>query len=1085
MSKWIDHHLRKRLTLLVLVFVMVVGVTASLKMDISVFPDQPLPSIQIRTTAPGMLAFDVNNEITQPLEEAIRQVGGIEKLTSVSRSGSSVITVKGKVNDFANWKERLEQKIETVTKQLPVDPNQVEFRQDNLQTSELSYYLLHGTDLATLSEVAEFQVKSRLSQLSGVSKVEIESGSVENKLEIRFRPSMLTTYGLTPTDVTNQLRGLGKANQIGEIGEGSDKAYIQWVTQPANPEEIGKLPIATNKGYVSLQRLADIRDLRGSQSEQLSLYKSEPFIGIRVYGQEIGQMISVQNLLNEAVNEINLDAEGRFKLTEFENHSSVLRYNIRDMVLFLGILTIASVGIIGFWMRQVMAGFIAGIGLVTGIAWMLAGLWLLDYGLHTVTVGLISIVAILMNGAGLTMFHRYKRMNIWNSESIDQSTKQALKPILIAFVSTLILLGPFLYTDFVKTADKAIFYQAFPCFLWGTVGLAFVYGFILPSLTGMWLQPVPVKRTNKPAGKLSMYFVETWKRICDLRYMPVAISLVSTLLIVVFCKPFVITQPFTQLEQNQLTLTLEMVEGSTLEKAFQAEKFVEEKLGVFPEVQDMIATVSKDEIQLQLKLVGRYDRPRTKGQFDKELKKVLLEVPGAKTFDLAGGEEDDEKVEFTIKGPSLAETKTLADQVAYRIARYPILTRLPYQDPFVTQVKTSYEGKLQQLNFHPRPDVLARYDVSESAIREQLQSYLGEHLIGQLRWNEKETRIVAKFPDQAMQHPDQINNLLIQTPSGVVPFKDLVSWELTPSAEEYSREDGMYLIKVTGVVDREFTSAESIYAALPRIKKFFTTPTGYTILTGEDVRKQEKEKAEEKDVTTRVLISCITVLICLLVSVIGFRRVTPAVTILIMVPLFFSSSVLGLLLIDRPLSMTSMYGLIGAVGLMLQQGYLFISQIEKNRDDKLHQGDTSVAEATRFSLPLIGAVLATGMVAIVPMTLGWGEQEDFHAPFAATFSFGLILSGWILVYLVPGLYPPLAHSSLHQSIQNAGLFKQQVKNWWVNGLIKRRDARELKQKDKERNHSYQDSFEMKQSGTKKQGSSLSPEDFMPLNKMTE
>ncbi|MGC5328118.1 efflux RND transporter permease subunit [Brevibacillus sp. SYSU BS000544] len=1072
MRKWIDSHMRKRLTMLFIILLLITGVTASLKMNISVFPDQPLPSFQIRTAAPGMLAFDVNNQITQPLEEAVRQVGGIEKLTSVSRAGSSVITIKGKVNDLTAWKERLEKKIETASRQLPVDPANVQLRQDNLQTSELGYYLLHGADLATLSEIAEFQVKSQLAQLSGVSKVEIESESVESKLEIQFRPSMLQTYGLTPTDVTDQLRGLGKASQIGEIGEGSDKAYIQWVTQPANPEEIGKLPIATNKGYISLKRLADIRDLRGSQSEQLSLYKSEPFIGIRVYGQEIGQMIAAQNRLDEAVNEINEHANGRFQLTQFENPSTVLHNNLQDMSLFMGILALFSIVIIGLWMRQALASVIAAVGLVTGIAWMLAGLWLFDYGLHTQTIGLISIVAILMNGAGLSLFHRYRRIEEWNETSIGHSTKQALIPISIAFISLMLLMSPFLYTDFIKTADKAIFYLAIPSFIWGAIGLVVVYGFIIPSLTHMWLRPVKAEKAAQPSGKLSNYFAEMWRRIRDLRYMPLGISLVSTVLIVVFCKPFVITQPFTQLEQNQMSLSLEMVEGSKVEDAFKAEKFIEEKLRTFPEVIDLIAAVSKDEIQLQIKMVDRYDRTRSKGQFDKELKNLLLNVPGIKTYDLAGGDEDDEIVEFTVKGTSLATTKTLADQLAYRVARYPILTRMPYQDPFVTQVKTSYEGKLKQLNFLPRTDVLARYEVSEAAIKDQLQSYLGEHNIGTVRWNDKDTQIVAKFPDQAMQHPDQINNLLIHTLRGVVPFKDLVSWELTPSAEEYNREDGMYLIKITGVVDTEFTSAEQIYAALPRIKKFFTTPTGYSILTGEDVRKQEKEKAEEKDVTTRVLISCITVLFCLGVSAVGLRRVTPALTLLLTLPLFAASSVLGLLIIDRPLSMTSMYGLIGAVGLMLQQGYLLINQMESEK-------------AVRLSLPLIGAVLVTGLIASIPLALGWGTQEDFHAPFAATFSFGLLLSGWILIGLLPGLYPPMAQSSLHQSVRNADLLQQQVKNWWVNGQIKRRDARALKRTEKANKLTYQESSQQKETGNKKHATSLSPEDFLPLNKMTE
>ncbi|MGD8190801.1 efflux RND transporter permease subunit [Brevibacillus ginsengisoli] len=1080
MIKWKDESIRKRVALLLLFFLLFAGVTAGVKMNTAVYPDEGLPSFQIQTSAHGLLPFDVNEQITMTLEEAVRQIGEIEKITSVSRMGSSSIMVKVKANNLDSWKSKLEKQIQAVSKRLPVSASDIQVIQNNLQTSEMAYYFLHGTDLNSLNEVAEFQVKNRLEQILGVSKVEVESQSVENKTEIVFRPSMLQTYAITPSEIISQLRGQGERKQIGEVGEGSDKTYIQWVNAPEQPQELGKLPISTSKGYVLLKQLADIRDLRGSQSDTLSLYKAEPFIGIKIYSQDSSNQLRIHSQLREAVAKLNEEAQGRFTLTLFEDQTQLLSNSLRDLGLFIAIFTLLSAGVAAYWMKQTLAGLVWVVNILLAISWMLAGYWLFGIGLNEMTLSFGTIQVLLFLTAGIVLFARYRALNEWNQSAIDGETKRVLVPVLVAQACLIILMVPLLYTDIIQSADKAAFYLSIPSFIWGGIGLFIVYGLIVPSVVMMLLQP-SARPAEFPRGKLSIRLAEKWRRLCELRYMPYMLSLAATLLIVVFCKPFVITLPFTQLITNEMELSLDMVEGSTIETAFQTEKNLEEQLRKFPEVQDLYATVSKESMVLHLKTIDRYDRSRSKGEFDKALKDLLLHTAHTKNFELAGGEDQGEKVEFTVKGPILATTKQVADQLAFRVARYPLFTRLAFENPFITEVKTSYEGKLQQINFHPRADVLAKYSMSEDAVRAQIQSYLGEQTIGLARWGEQDTMITVKFPENAMQHPDQLQNLLVRTPEGAVPLKDLVDWKLAPSAEAYTREDGLYVISVTGKVNRKFTSAEGVYAALPRIKDYLTLPVGYSLLTGEDVRKQEKEKADEKDLTSRILISGLAVVLSCFLSALFLRRITPVVSMLLFVPLFASAGVLGLLIVDRPLTMMSMYGLIAVVGITFQLGLWLIAELERetNHAQGLEQARST---AVKLGLHPISAVLLLGLLAILPLTLGVGEGEDFHAPFAATFSCGILLAGWILLGLLPGIYLPLATSSLHEVIQNIGKLGSRVRIWWINERIRRQDSRSMKQRERLNQQKYEEALEAKQTSRPINTSELRPDDFLPLSK---
>lgn len=81
--------------------------------------------------------------------------------------------------------------------------------------------------------------------------------------------------------------------------------------QAASVQELGRTPIPTQKGYVALSLLADIRDLRGSEGESSIVYKGDPAIGIRIYGQETGQAPDTRERLFQAIASLNEEGKGR------------------------------------------------------------------------------------------------------------------------------------------------------------------------------------------------------------------------------------------------------------------------------------------------------------------------------------------------------------------------------------------------------------------------------------------------------------------------------------------------------------------------------------------------------------------------------------------------------------------------------------------------------------------------------------------------------------------------------------------------------------------------------------------------------
>ncbi|MCK9905344.1 efflux RND transporter permease subunit, partial [Frankia sp. Cpl3] len=308
-----------------MLLLIILGIGATAKVPIQTYPDSPQPTYTVRASAPGMTADLAEEKVRKALEEAIRELGNIDKITTRSQFGSVQVTVKTKEYIGSDYAEKLQEKMVEVAKHLPGGAS-VQVERAKVGDREIAYFLLHGTDLQTLSDLATYTVSEKLSTIAGVSRVELAENGLENKVELLFRPSMMQLYGVTPGDVIRQLQGNSGMSVLGAVGEDKSKTSIQWMNQASSPQELGKTLISTEKGYVTLKLLADIRDLRGSRGKEISLYNGEPFIGVHVYADQVGQINSIRADVLAAIDSINKQGKGTYKLDEYANHNATMTH---------------------------------------------------------------------------------------------------------------------------------------------------------------------------------------------------------------------------------------------------------------------------------------------------------------------------------------------------------------------------------------------------------------------------------------------------------------------------------------------------------------------------------------------------------------------------------------------------------------------------------------------------------------------------------------------------------------------------------------------------------------------------------------
>jgi len=1065
---------------LLAVICLLLTIGALMRIDIRSFSDRAVPEYEIRLDAPGLNSLQVDQTVTLPVEAAVRSLGQADKIRTESRQGMAVVVVEATERLGTDYRERLEKKLSEATKTLPVQEWSIS--QENLADSRIGHLLLRGADVQTLADVAEFTVYAKLINLPGVARVEVDNQVARQQVDILFRPSMLQAYGLTPADVWSQLSGDVAADQVGSIGRGTERTTVQWYSQTDGPFGLGKQMIATQKGYVSLKTLADIRDLRGSKGEQVAVYRGEPALGITLYAADSAQTPAVRSQMLQAIAELNKAAADLYQIDLVEDHAKPLVDAIKQMA-WLVILAAAIVAVALGWIQKSKTAAILLFGsvlLATGT--LLGGMWLVGLPLTLSTLGPVCLFSVLSIGAGSALFSRLNRLEQWTPVRCLQASWSLMKTMLLTIVILTSCWFGVMLTDFIEAKDRVLVLDAWPILILGTLSLLLIYGFIIPVLSGAWKtgrSPEETESTSERAEpkKGPNPLFRTWETWVKRGYLPYGITLVVSLLISVLFHTFVLVDPYHETTTDEKKLSLEMVQGSTIDQAIRAAQIAEERLRDITEVRDVYTLASRDRLDFTLRLQDHTDWNRSLTELEKELDRKLREIPGTDPFSFIVDESVRSRLEFTVKGPSIQIGEEIANAILNQMKR--VTTRDDKGREIVTDERIGEKITGIYLDLYPKAEMLTRYRVTEDEIRRQVGSYLGEKRVGTAQWNGKQVAIQARFPDQWMDHPDQVKNLLIRTPEGAVRLADLADWSYGQPPPVYSREDGLYVFKISSAISSPMRIETMSYALPYRLKKDMTIPEGYTILNADEVEKLDKEMSSKKDTSGRILTIASLGVCVLLASLLLLRRTRDGLVALALLPLLSGGIVLGLLIMDRPMNVMGFYGLAAAAAIMLQQALIHLDQLKAVRTrsteiwEELRSGTSQVFASQ-------AAVFAAIILVCLPLAAGWVTDGGFISSFTSSLLFGAGIGAFGVFVLVPGMHFAAERKLSVASEWTLPEMNRLLQGAWENGRIRRQDKKEAIRRLKKARKEVLQGQENHLSSTRTNGE-LTEEDFMSLS----
>ncbi|EHS58697.1 efflux RND transporter permease subunit [Paenibacillus sp. Aloe-11] len=1008
---------KKKLILFIFAMAIVAGFYSASQLPRQEMPDIIQKTAIVTTLYPGAAPEKVEQTVTKPLEQKMKELNHIKKISSTSENGLSTIVIE--TEGYANAKEvwdELRKKMNDVQSALPADA-QKPVVYDDLNKVFIHSYAITADSAKQLYQLNDM-VKSWRDQLKtvpGVSEVIIK-GLPEQEVQIQIDAQKLQQYHISWEQLMSAVQKENEQNPIGNL-DYNERTYRMNVHQSKNAQDLSKVIISrTESGApVYLQDVGTVL-LTHNTSSYMSFFNGKPAITLTINGNTGSDVETIYGKINEEMKLLQPELPNTYQLNTLFSQTERINHIFSNLTRELLFAIAAVILVCTLGLNLMTSAFVAlAIPISIGIGFIL--LPLLGVTLNQVTViGLIIVMGILVDDAVVVNDNIERRMvTMGESPKIAaiHGTKEVAVSIRTATLATVASFAPLFFIS----GDAGSFAKPLP------------FSVILTLLSSMLmaLTVIPIfrewygqrsQKTNgstKPSGLLGKQ-IDALRNVYAGKLIPKVLKrpalyaasglLISTILYGVLA--FIPVDLFPRTNDPQLSINVRMPIGTSIEETRQVTEDIAKWVKQQPHVrtisyaaggdapplfQDMTADAKTGTTVGQIAVVGE------EGEFDPD---EMAERWSTVLKDRYPGQSISVKIakvglplgkpiSIRILGNDVNQLRTLSQQL-----KEAVMATKGTQD-----VNDNMENEGYTLDFQLNKQAMDQYLVSNNDLTRTL--LLMGNGVSFSRFDTGNDLINIKLKaDQADQNPEILfQQLNVTNANGVqIPLSQLA--ELKPSFA--TQKMNHYNLKRSITVEAEVhgRTASEVMKDVELKLQDIKFPPGYTWEIGGELSEQYDILAELGSLYVVVLF-----LIFMLIFLQFYSFTTPLI-ILTTVYMAAAGGFLGLFLLNIPITFMGVLGLMTLAGIIVRNGVVLIEFIEEARREGTDLKEAVIA-ATKARFRPILLTSVTAIVGLLPIAL---IGEHMFRPLAYTIISGLMYSTILTMFVVPSLYMVIARWKL-------------------------------------------------------------------------
>jgi hydrophobic/amphiphilic exporter-1 (mainly G- bacteria), HAE1 family len=1003
--------------LMMVLAVLLMGYISFSKLGIDLFPELNNPRLYVAIEAGNRPPDEIENIFVRNIEsQAIRQ-SDVTNVSSVTRVGSATITVEyswGKDMDEAFLD--LQKAMSGFAQNSNVDA--ITISQYDPNSTPIMVVALENENLLNLDEVrkvAENYIRNELIRLEGIADVTLAGEEVAEVL-IETNPYLLEAFGVTAAELSQRIQNYNRNVSGGSIQEDGVNYSVKGVGMIKSPEDLGRIIVGLKSEEqldgttlnipVYLSDVANISVANKDPKTIVSL-NGERCIGLSIYKEPRYNTLSAVKTLNSSFETISKALPG-YTFTVVKNQGSFIDRAIGE-VRQSGIIGIVLAVLVLFvFLRRINSTLVISIAIPISIIATFTLMYFRGLTLNVMTLGGLALGAgMLVDNAIIVMENIYR--HIERGKGVVQAAIDGAAEVGGAITaSTLTTVVVFLPIVYMQGASGELFKD-----------MAWTVAFALLSSLVVAILVIPVlvtkifgkKTAVKPVKTIKMdWYSDLLGSILNRRWLVILVSAIvvglTTLLV-----PKIGSEFMPRSSSDNFTVEFTLPEGTLLGNTAAAMSSIEmmmlesldEEIGsVYTRVGDVTSSTGVSALAVEnsatmfvtLTPIGVSNYNKVVHTFDEimiqnpDIAFNFIQEEGSLQSTLGNNEPP---LVVEIIGEDLGIISMITEQVK----------EIAMQLNGLYNIESSIENGAPEIDIHIDRINAGYLNLSVEQIISQVSSRLQGVEAGKYETGGEMRDITIRQPKVSV---NELLNMEITSGNNRYRLADVATITEEQLPREIHRSNQSRVGKVNAHVSSEVVFAHLVQELESKLGEI-PLPDNYRIRMAGDEMKRKESMA---GLTFALIISVILVY---MVMASQFESLLHPFSILLTIPLAMVGAVLTFYIIGKPFNIMAYIGMIMLAGIAVNNSIILVDTINQLRLAGLAKRDAIIQAGTLRLRPIIMTSLTT-ILALLPLTFGFGESADLRSPMAWAVVGGLVTSTLLSLVVIPCVYDVLTGKQL-------------------------------------------------------------------------
>ena len=1027
---------------MIVLSLVVVGAASYFRLGVDRFPRVDLPNVNVRTSLPGAAVEEIETLVSEPIEEVVNTVEGIDELRSIAWPGQSMVIATFSLDrDIDVAAQDVRDRVATVLRRLPDDilpPVVSKFNSDN--SPSLSIALSGNLSVRELTEIADKVVKPRIERSSGVGEVQIVGG-LQRAINIWVNSDRLSAYKLPITEVQNALVRQNADVPGGNVTTGQNEQVLRTMGRVADAEAFNDLVIKTVNGAPI--RVRDIGWAEDGTKEQRSVSRLNgvPTVVLEVRRQIGANTVALIDGVKANLERVRGEMPAGVRLEIIRDQSRYIHAALHEINLHLILGSILACLVVYAFMRNLRSTIIAGVAIPASVVATFGMMAALDFTLNSVTMlALVLMVGIVIDDAIVVLeniFRFVEEKKLSPFEAAREATGEIALPVL---ATTMCLVVIFIPVSFMSSISGRFLYQ---------FGLTAAVAILVSLLVSFTLTPMMSARLFRredaagahgeaaSRGGFYRHIDEGYSRMLawSLRHRLVVGVLAVLVVIGGYPAYQLVRQEFvpSDVDEAEFEMNITAPEGTSTGAMDEILRAVESEVRAVHGVTTMLTSVgggpagAVNEGQAYVRIAPHDERVFSLSRFARgivsldpleafrgnftqrevmqqirarmrKFKDLRIAVRNIQGFNIGGGNWD---IDFVIRGPELERLSEYANQLRARSSELGLV------DLDVT-LKLDKPELRAEIDRERAADLGIRTQDIAAALRLMIG---GDEEVTRFRdaTVSEDYDVQLRLAEEDRTDPATIGRLYVPRSNGeLVRLDSIVSLVSGRSPSRVDRLDRQRQVALRGGVAPGYALADRL-DALREAAGELGMPAAYTVNVAGRGRELERTF---KEFGWAFLLSIIFMYMVLASQ---YESVWHPLVILLSLPLSLPFAMFSLWATGNTLNLYSALGMLVLFGVVAKNAILQVDHARNLREQGLDLG-AAVMQASRDRLRPILMTTAALVGGMLPLALGTGPGAEERRAIAV-----VVIGGQSLSLLLTLIVTPVAFSMVEQLRERARL----------------------------------------------------------------